>query len=397
MEGASIFHDSDLQPPVAETGPGQQPKRGKGKFFKGDSVSVVGAAQKKILADITNKGQPKHHPAPVLPPPSTDVSFDLILNENEMMRKLLGQRNVVIESYKAELQKCQSNFQKLRKQNAELALANTQMTREISASRQMVRELQLELACKNGILKAMKLTSMENDHNRAKLIHDIVADESKQSDQKFEEENKGEEQNKGEAKRKRMSKSQSSAPAVKQVKSEKVDSQRCSSRRKSAALKAGKSGSTEEVFEIKYDASHPLESLANENESTSLGSKVHDVAGQDTESSGPANTEQVLAKRNVENKRHSLRRQSALFRPEKPEPAEDFFDTEDPKFEVSNLCDDMSESLPTASSETSENNACTLDPQVTRRSSIGRPSRRSAVKVVSYREVPINLKMRRDK
>lgn len=95
--------------------------------------------------------------------------------------------------------------------------------------------------------------------------------------------------------------------------------------------------------------------------------------------------------------RHSLRRQSALFRPEKPEPAEDFFDTEDPKFEVSNLCDDMSESLPTASSETSENNACTLDPQVTRRSSIGRPSRRSAVKVVSYREVPINLKMRRDK
>lgn len=389
MEGASIFHDSDLQPPVAETGPGQQPKRG--KFLKGDSVSVVGAAQKKILADITNKGQPKHYPAPVLPPPSTDVSFDLILKENEMMRKLLGQRNVVIESYKAELQKCQSNFQKLRKQNAELALANTQMTREISASRQMVRELQLELACKNGILKAMKLTSMENDHNRAKLIHDIVADESKQSDQKFEE------QNKGEAKRKRMSKSQSSAPAVKQVKSEKVDSQRCSSRRKSAALKAGKSGSTEVVFEIKYDASHPLESLANENESTSLGFKVHDVAGQNTESSGPANTEQVLAKRNVENKRHSLRRQSALFRPEKPEPAEDFFDTEDPKFEVSNLCDDMSESLPTASSETSENNACTLDPQVTRRSSIGRPSRRSAVKVVSYREVPINLKMRRDK
>lgn len=102
---------------------GQQPKRG--KFLKGDSVSVVGAAQKKILADITNKGQPKHYPAPVLPPPSTDVSFDLILKvyihnnvilllllidwlnddyhythgyfefvsqENEMMRKLLGQR-----------------------------------------------------------------------------------------------------------------------------------------------------------------------------------------------------------------------------------------------------------------------------------------------------------------
>lgn len=98
-------------------------------------------------------------------------------------------------------------------------------------------------------------------------------------------------------------------------------------------MKAGKSGSTEEVFEIKYDASHPLESLANEKESTSLGSKVHDVAGQDTEcncmpfifffffpfsfvsllqhnfllaASGPANTEQVLAERNVENKRYTI-------------------------------------------------------------------------------------------
>ena len=56
---------------------GQKPKRG--KFLKADSVSVVGAAHKKILADITNKGQPKHHPAPPLLPPSTDVSVDLIL------------------------------------------------------------------------------------------------------------------------------------------------------------------------------------------------------------------------------------------------------------------------------------------------------------------------------
>jgi hypothetical protein len=56
---------------------GQKPKRG--KILKGDSVSVVGAAQKKILADITNKAQPKHHPALPLPPPSTDVSVDLIL------------------------------------------------------------------------------------------------------------------------------------------------------------------------------------------------------------------------------------------------------------------------------------------------------------------------------
>ena len=35
--------------------------------------------------------------------------------------------SAVIESCKAELHKCQTNFQKLRKQNAELALTNSQM------------------------------------------------------------------------------------------------------------------------------------------------------------------------------------------------------------------------------------------------------------------------------
>lgn len=58
---------------------GQKAKRG--LFSKEDSVSV-GAAQKKILADITNMDQhlqPKHQPVPPLPPPATDVSVDLIL------------------------------------------------------------------------------------------------------------------------------------------------------------------------------------------------------------------------------------------------------------------------------------------------------------------------------
>lgn len=119
-------------------------------FFKGDSVSVgVGAAPKKILADITNMEQQlqqKHQPA-------TDVSIDLILKviynvtvllllliddyhyihgyfeftsqENATMRKLL-------ESYKVEYQKYQTNFQKLRKQNSEFALANTQMMRVLT-------------------------------------------------------------------------------------------------------------------------------------------------------------------------------------------------------------------------------------------------------------------------
>jgi hypothetical protein len=48
-------------------------------------------------------------------------------------------------------------------------------------------------------------------------------------------------------------------------------------------VKAGKPGQTDDLFEINNDALHLPENLAIKTESTSLGSKVHDVAGQDTE------------------------------------------------------------------------------------------------------------------
>ena len=96
-----------------------------------------------------------------------------------------------------------------------------------------------------------------------------------------------------------------------------------------------------------------------------------------------------------------MRRQSARFKPENPEPTEDFFEIDDAKFAVSHLCDNMSEkngpitSSVTSGQENKENNACTSDPWENRRSSVGRPLRRTVEKVVSYKEVPLNVKMRR--
>lgn len=100
-------------------------------------------------------------------------------------------------------------------------------------------------------------------------------------------------------------------------------------RRQSAGLQAEKSQPTEdsEVDEVKYDVSHLQENLENENGPTS--SEVHEEAKEDTEcknssffvifscyqyfmhivciaASGPANTEQVHAKKNIENKRYGL-------------------------------------------------------------------------------------------
>ncbi|XP_061362270.1 shugoshin-1 [Gastrolobium bilobum] len=404
MEEGGIFVVSDPEPCGGVGVAGQKTKRG--KVVKGDSASVgVGASQKKLLADITNmhqqqqrlqpfNQQAKQHSAPL-------ATADQLLNENAMLMKLLANRNAIIESCKAELQKSQRDFQKLRKQNSELAQTNTQMLVELNSSRQRLRELQHELGSKNGILRAMKLEVMAKE-NTEKLKHEIDADEvgasqNMQSDQTFQHNREG-------AKRKRVSKSQPPAPAViKQVKStEKVENQRCCLRRQSARFKAEKPGPREDFFEadqIKYDVSHLEENLANENGPTSLGSKVHEKARENAESSGPTNTEQAHAKKNVEKKRHSLRRQSASFRPESPEPTEDLFEVDDAKFAISHLGDNMSEkSRPTTSSVTSgqENNSSTVDPQEIRRSSVGRPLRRTVEKVVSYKEVPLNVKMRRD-
>ncbi|KAL5059945.1 hypothetical protein RYX36_031549, partial [Vicia faba] len=137
-----------------------------------------------------------------------------------------------------------------------------------------------------------------------------------------------------------------------------------SAKQKSAGLKAGKSGPTVDLHEMKYDASKPLENLENENESTSLGSN---------------NVPWDLLTLNKFLPKGILKIR---------EPTEYFFDIHDPKFEVSNFCDNLSESLPAASSGTSEN--CTFDPHK-RRSSINRPLRQSTLKVVSYKELPLNV------
>ncbi|XP_014512616.1 SHUGOSHIN 2 isoform X2 [Vigna radiata var. radiata] len=349
------------------------------KVVKRDSVYVgvgvgvgVGASQNKILADVTNLHQQQ---------PKQQVSAENLLKEKEIS---------FIQSCKAELQKCQTNFQKLRMQNAELALTNSQMLAEVNSSRQKLRELQLELGIKNGILNAMKLELTEKEHT-VNLKHETKVNEvNKQSDQS---------DNRGNAKRRRVFKPRSSAPAVsKQVKSlEKIDNQRYSLRRQSTGLKDEKPEPTEDFMEVVEV--HDDISKANESGTTSLGSKVHDEARETTESSRPTNTEPIHTKKNIEKKRKSTRRQTNRFKPENPEPTEDLFVLDDAKFNVSQISDDMSEKCCPTSTITSgqENNSCSFVSGETRRSSVGRPLRRTVEKVVSYKEVPLNVKMRRDK
>ncbi|QHO21640.1 putative E3 ubiquitin-protein ligase [Arachis hypogaea] len=136
----------------------------------------------------------------------------------------------------------------------------------------------------------------------------LVKANSKQPNQSFQEESK--EDNLCHAKRMRVFKSQSAAPAVaKQVTSkEKIEDRRYSLRKESEKFNAEKLEPAEDNFskEIKHDDLHHQETMANENERTSLGSNVNqEQAREDTSSSEPTNSEQVNAKKNIEKKRGS--------------------------------------------------------------------------------------------
>ncbi|XWS74354.1 hypothetical protein CRYUN_Cryun02cG0207900 [Craigia yunnanensis] len=115
---------------------------------------------------------------------------------------------------------------------------------------------------------------------------------------------------------------------------------------------------------------------------------------------GPSTTSQGGGdKEKIENKRRCLRRQSARFKSQEREPTENLFQIDDVKFEATEQLDTpMHEdgSTPLGSSITMEE---TFNPraetQILKRSSLGRPLRKAVEKVQSYKEVPVNVKMRR--
>ncbi|CAA2960208.1 shugoshin-1 isoform X1 [Olea europaea subsp. europaea] len=98
-----------------------------------------------------------------------------------------------------------------------------------------------------------------------------------------------------------------------------------------------------------------------------------------------SSSDQVQSKDKTE-KRSSVRRQSARFKAEEKEPAEDLFEMRYARFPVCSLPDGEVKKCFSAPR---------YEPQKFGRSSLGRPSRQAAIKVQSYKEIPLNVKMRR--
>uniref|UniRef100_A0A7N2MD82 Shugoshin C-terminal domain-containing protein n=1 Tax=Quercus lobata TaxID=97700 RepID=A0A7N2MD82_QUELO len=356
--------------------------------------SKIGSAPRKRLADISNLQQ---RPRPVdqevkkLPVSLTTKEYiEKLQRENLTLMKILADRNKTIELSGMELQKLRLNLQKVQQQNLQLAQANSQMLatvfdalvkltcfaslQELNSGKDRLKALYHELGCKNGLLKARKLEKVKEKmlicQDKGNKVGLTECDEAAQAGESSQ-------ADKGDCKpcntnRRRQSKKQSLGPTTtKPVHAkENVEKKRCL-RRQSSRFNSEEPEPTEDLFEI-------------------------------DKASGPTSLKPVHAEENVGNKRRCLRRQSARFKSIEPEQTEDLFEIDSAKFPVSPVHDDLVHesgqmlSGLSVKEEDEGNTALRFEAQENRRSSVGRPLRRAAEKVQSYKEIPLNIKMRRN-
>ncbi|KAG8655176.1 shugoshin-1-like isoform X1 [Manihot esculenta] len=137
------------------------------------------------------------------------------------------------------------------------------------------------------------------------------------------------------------------------------------------------------------------------NNNTEPGNRVRRRPAR-SQSMGPSTTSrQGMEKEKLESKRRCLRRQSARFKSQEQELSmENLFEIEEAKFPITHPLDNpMQEKGLKAQCPSSVMKEENFDPeneaQVAERSSLDRPVRRAVEKVQSYKEVPLNTKMRR--
>ncbi|XP_039060179.1 SHUGOSHIN 2-like isoform X2 [Hibiscus syriacus] len=384
----------------------------------------------------------------------TKEFIDKLQQENMMLMKVLADRNKVIKLSGIELQKLRINLEKFQQQNLQLAQANSHMLAELNLSKDRLKALKHELGCKNAVLKAMKLEFGTNQCGMEVKSHKEEDGGGKTCNMsRFSKEDESHEEDQGEDKSCNMNKKRqsycldTSNTKPVQVK-EGVENKRVCLRRQSARLKAQEPETTEDAFALddsKFLASSssddkvlecgpssikPFEAKEGIKNKSKLCSRRQSVRHKAREpeatenvfevdkkrflvsstsddkvyESGPC-IKPVQSKEGIDNKRACLRRQSARFKAQEPETNKDVFEVDKLRFLVSSTSDDkVHESVQLSSDDSSikseheEGNmtvSSRTEAQELRRVSAGRPLRRAVEKVQSYKEMKLNVKMRR--
>ncbi|KAL4283663.1 hypothetical protein GQ457_16G011800 [Hibiscus cannabinus] len=205
--------------------------------------SSFGNMVRKRLSDISNsQSQPKPSTQHEIPPVDEDYINQLIM-EKMTLRKLIEERNKIIELSGTELQNLRICLQKLQLQNWNLAQSNTQMLAELNLGKDRVKALQHELVCKDALLKANKLdkkgkvdsSCQNNSHGGQQGAEECMADDRARN-------------------RRRNARSQSMGPSTTIQRGvgdkEKTENKRRCLRRQSARLKSHSQEPRENLFEL---------------------------------------------------------------------------------------------------------------------------------------------------
>ncbi|XP_061974916.1 SHUGOSHIN 2 isoform X5 [Populus nigra] len=344
-------------------------------------------AQRKMLADISNMSQRNQYGKSQ----SVLVSKEHVekLQRDIMaLTKLVADRNKIIELSAIELQKLRVNYQQLQQQNLQLAQTNSQMLAELNAGKDKLKAYQHELGCKNGLLNAKKLELK---------VETIKGDKAAQFSQP--EDNKP-----CNTKRKRQSKVQSlDSSAVKSGQTEEnVEKKSVCLRRQSAMFKSGEEPTEKNIVTKSVCLRRQSARLKSGEEPNEKDIDTKSVCLR-RQSARFKSGEEPTEKDTDTKSRICTGRQSTRVKSEDQiqEPAENLFQTDDAKFHIPPLHDDpVHESCPTSSvpsvkieSETG-NSVPRFETQELQRTSF-RPTRRAAEKVQTYKEIPLNVKMRR--
>ncbi|XP_057470792.1 SHUGOSHIN 1-like isoform X4 [Actinidia eriantha] len=362
-----------------------------------------GSAGRKSLGNISN--------LPQRPKPSIQLDkeqlvsntikeyIDQLQKENMTLMKLLADRNKIVELSGIELQKLRVGLQKVQQQNLQLAQANSQMLVELNSSKDRLKALHHELGCKNGLLKAKemevegkakirKCQKVDNQVGTSKSDKAVGSSEADRAENKA-----------CNTKRKKQSKSLGPSTLRQVPLKEKNENKRVCSRRQSARFKSEEPESTGDVFGM-HDANLKEKSKSKRTCISRQSSRFKYEEAEPTED--PIEIYEAKLKEKNENKSVCLRRQSARFKSEEPEPTEDVLEIDDTQFPVCPLHDDQMQEDGLISMFSSVKNddiegssAVSVEVQELRRLSIGRPLRLAAKKVQSYKETPLNIKMRR--
>ncbi|WCJ19249.1 Shugoshin C terminus [Euphorbia peplus] len=365
--------------------------------------STVGNLPRKGLSDISNLPQPNDDLRPQPQSTNTEEYIRKLHQENVSLHELLAERTKIIQLQVIELQKFRTAWQQVQQKNLHLVQTNSLMLAELNSAKDKLKVLEHELGCEKGLRTARKLES------EAEPTKCCEAGKFPQTGNK----------NNGPRNKKRMRQSKSlQTNSVKPVQvQEKIDERRRCSRRQSTRFKVGEEEPTTTVdrsdtldptrvklvpaehltdeetkYENKVDAkrcrlTRQSARLKVEEEPTAKA-EIHDTPN-------PATNEVVQTEMKIDDNRLCSRRQSARFRhqEEVQEPTGDSPQIDNVKVPVSPLHECDPASSVEIKFESAECISQSEDSNL-KRTSI-RPKRQAAEKVQSYKEIPVNVKMRR--